>query len=207
MDFTEEEIDIGYQMSEAATTAMKPFSFDSNPVYESMLVGQDQVRTIISSVSNTLDRQSFYNTLETQTAVSKFKMSIGAASVIEPKEIVDLWLNDDPWNVMIDISSLDQMVEDLDQEISFVATKAKGVTTERLSNIWSIDIETAKRTIDLTSQYVTHKGSSYLRRFIQQTIECCDISGFKLISLWIHFKLHVKLSLSAEINIYIIVCI
>ena len=51
-----------------------------------MLVGQDQVSAIISSVSNTLDPQLFYDTLETQTTVSKLKMAVGATSIIGPEE-------------------------------------------------------------------------------------------------------------------------
>ena len=63
---------------------MKPFASDCDPVYESMPVGQDQVSIIISLVSNTLDPQSFYDPLETKTAVSKFKMTVGATSIVEP---------------------------------------------------------------------------------------------------------------------------
>ena len=158
------ELDIGYRMSEAAATAVKPFSSNWNPVFECMPVGQDQVSAIISSVSNTLDPQSFYDALETQTAVSKLKMSVGATSIIEPEEDDDLWTNEEPWSVTIDISSLEKMVDDLDKEVGATATRASGVTPERLSKIWSIDIETAKRTIDLTSQHVKHEGSSHLKR-------------------------------------------
>ena len=93
---TENEIEIGYQMSQAAVTAVKPFTLDWNPVFDSTLVGQDQVRTIILSVSDTLNTQSFYDALETQTAVSKFKMLVGATSIIEPEEVDDLWTNEEP---------------------------------------------------------------------------------------------------------------
>ena len=75
--FTEEDIDIGYRASEVAAAAVKPFASDWNPVYESIPVGQNQVSTIISSVSNTIDPQPFYDALETKTAVSKFKMAVG----------------------------------------------------------------------------------------------------------------------------------
>ena len=44
------------------------------------------------------------------------------------------------------------MFDDLESEVSAAVGHAKGVTPERLSKKWSIDIETAKRTIDLTSQ-------------------------------------------------------
>ena len=69
-------------------------------------------------------------------------MSVGATSIIEPEEFDDLWSKEEPWNVTIDISSLDKVVEGLDgldREISAVATRAKGVTPERLSKIWLID--------------------------------------------------------------------
>jgi len=165
VDFlTEKEVDIGYRMSEAAATAVKPFSLVWNPVFESMPVGQDQVSAIISSVSNSLEPQWFYGALETQTAVSKLKMSVGATSIIEPEEEDDLWTNEEPWNVMIDNSSLEKMVEGLDSDIAATATKAKGVTPERLSKIWSINIETAKGTIKLTSQHVKHEGSIHLKQ-------------------------------------------
>ena len=164
--FTEEVIGIGYETSEVTAAAVKSFSSDWNPVYERMPVGQDQVGTIILSVSNTLDPQSSYDALETQTAVLKFKMAVGATSIVEPEEVDDLWLEMEPWSV--DISSLENMVEDLnglDQEISAMSsTKAKGLTSEQLSKIWSIDIETAKRKIGLTSQHIKHIGSDHLKR-------------------------------------------
>ena len=64
----------------------------------------------------------------------------------------------------IDISSLEQMVDDLESEIGATTTRTTGVTPEQLSKSWSIDIETAKWTIELTSQYVKHEGSSHLKR-------------------------------------------
>ena len=123
MDFqTEKELNLGYWMSEAAATSMKPFSLNWNPAFESMPVGQDQVSAIISLVSNTLD-PPFYDVLTTQTAVSKLKMSVGATSIIEPDEPDDLWTNEEPWDVSIDISSLEQMVDDLESEIGATATR------------------------------------------------------------------------------------
>ena len=56
------------------------------------------------------------------------------------------------------------MINDLESEVSVVVGRAKGVTPERLSKVWSIDIETAKRMIDLTSQHVKHEGSNHLKR-------------------------------------------
>ena len=77
-------------------------------------------------------------------------MSVGATNIFEPEELDDLWTNKEPWNITIDISSLEKMVDGLESEIGTTATRARGVTPERWSKIWSIDIETAKRTIKLT---------------------------------------------------------
>ena len=112
-------------------------------------------------MSNTLDPQTFYDALETKTAVSKFKMAVGATSIVEPEFEDDLWMETKPWSVNIDINNLENMV---DQEIGAVSTRAKGVTPERLSKIWSIDLETAKRTIGLTSEHIKHVGSDHLGR-------------------------------------------
>ena len=85
VDFDEAGIGINLQMSEVvAAAAVKPFSLDCNLIYESMPVGQDQVGTIISSISNTLNHLSFYDALETNEAISKLKMSVGATSIVEP---------------------------------------------------------------------------------------------------------------------------
>ena len=136
--FTEKEIHIDYRMSKIVAATVKPFSSDWNPVYACIPVGQDQVSTVISSVINTLDSRLFYGALETQTAVSKLKMAVCATSIIKPEEVDDLWLDKEPWSVTIGISSLENMVDDLDgldQEVSAMATSAKGVTSQRLSKI------------------------------------------------------------------------
>ena len=127
-----------------------------------MSVGQDQVSAIISSISNALDPQSFYNAFETQKAISKVKMSSGATSIIAQEEPNELWTNEGPWNVTIDISSLDQMVDNLGSEICAVATRPTGVTPERLSNFRSINIESAEKTIVSTFRHINHERSSHV---------------------------------------------
>ena len=119
-------------MSEVAAAALKPFSLDWKPVYESMLVEKDQVGTIISSVSNTLDPLSFYDALETNAAISKLKISIAVISIITPEEWDDLWTSGEPWHITIDISNMDTMVDDLESEVSAAVGRAKSITPERL---------------------------------------------------------------------------
>ena len=64
VSFLEKKVDIGDCVSEAASSAVKPFFLDWNPVFESMPVGQNQVSAVIPSVSNTLDPQLPYDALE-----------------------------------------------------------------------------------------------------------------------------------------------
>ena len=92
-------------------------------MYEPMPICQDQVGTIISSVSNTLDPLSFYDSLKNEQARSEFKMSVGATNIIPPDEIDDLWRTDQAYHVNVDISSLESLVEGLESEIGATAKK------------------------------------------------------------------------------------
>ena len=88
VDFIVNDFDIGYRMSEAAATAVKTFSSDWNPAFESMPVGQDQVGSIILSISNTLDPQSFYDALETQTAVLSLRCRLVPQVLLNQKKLM-----------------------------------------------------------------------------------------------------------------------
>ena len=61
------------------------------------------------------------------------------------------------------------MVKDLESEISATTGRAKGVTPERLSKIWSVDIEIDKRTIDLTVNLVSLNGVTFVIGIISLT--------------------------------------
>ena len=91
-------------------------------------------------------------------------MSVGVTSIVEPEEIDDLWLKMEPCNIISSLENIVDGLDGLDQEISAMSTRANGVIPERFSKIWSIGIETAKRTIGLTSQRVKHGGSDHLKR-------------------------------------------
>ena len=132
VDFTENNVGLGLRMSEIASIATVPFNTQWEPAYDPMPVGQDQVGTIISSVSNTLDPCSFYDALKLDVAKSELKMSIGATSILPPDEEDDLWATDEAWHVTVDINNLEQMAKDLEGENGATASRrAKGVTPER----------------------------------------------------------------------------
>ena len=76
-----------------------------------------------------------------------------------------MWFNGELRHVTIDISSMEAIITDLEfKSLQRVEKRATRVTPERLPNIWSIDIETVKRTIDLASQHDEHEGSDHLHR-------------------------------------------
>ena len=65
-------------MSEVANEALKLGRIKWDQVYEPMPVKQDKISDVLSSMSSTLDPLSFINAPVNDTAVSKFKMSMGA---------------------------------------------------------------------------------------------------------------------------------
>ena len=137
---------------------------DDGEMYEPMPIEQDQVRAVLSSVSNTLDVATFANAVSNAAATSKFKVSVGSTSMIPPDEEDDLWSNSEPISMMVDLNDLEASLTSLEAQLSAVGKAAKGVSAEHLSKVWSIDLDTAKKTIDLTTQLCKHGESDHLRR-------------------------------------------
>lgn len=144
----EDETTVVYKTAKVAEAALKPCSIQEETQYNAMPFRQDQVGTILSSVSNTLDPVTFANALVNDAAASMMKMSIRSTTAHPPDEFDDLW-GDEPWHVIIDLNDLEESLDILESN---------------LSKIWSIDLETAKGTIDITTQYLKHEGSDHLSR-------------------------------------------
>ena len=110
--------------SEALT--LNKIEDEGDNMYESMQIEQDQVRAILSSVSNTLDVTTFANAVSNKAATSKFKVSVGSTSMIPPDEEDDLWSDsDEPISMMVDLNDLEGSVETLEAELSAVGKAAK----------------------------------------------------------------------------------
>ena len=88
----------------------------------------------------------------------------GVTSALPPDIPNDLWCDDEPISLMIDLNNIEQLIEILEAEVGAVGSRAKGVTPQHLSKVWSIDIETAKRTIDVTTRLRKHENSGHLSR-------------------------------------------
>ena len=158
---TEAERNAVCKTASVAEEALKPCSIKEERPYESLLVTDDKVGNALKSVSNTLDPMAFYDALVNDAAESMMKMSIGSTTAEPPDVEDDLW-GDEPWHVTVDLNDLEEAMNIIKGEVGATVGKAKGVLPDHLSKIWSIDTETAKRTIDITSQLLKHEGSDHL---------------------------------------------
>ena len=99
---------------------------------------ENEVASHLSSLSSTLDSFTFASDLNERLAHSKYAMSVGSTNV-----------------------------SDENDELFISATHAeipKGVSARDLSKVWMIDIETARRTLDVTTQLRRQDGYSKLSR-------------------------------------------
>ena len=96
-----DETTVVFETAKVAEAALKPCSIQEEVSYSAMPFGQDQVGTILSSVSNTLDPVTFADALVNDAAALMMKMSIGSTTAQPPDEVDDLW-GDEPWHVTID---------------------------------------------------------------------------------------------------------
>ena len=117
-------------------------------MYDHMSFGQDQVGIILSSVSNTLDSVYAANALVSNAAASQMKISVGSTSSLPPEDKDNLWC-DEPCFITLNMNDPDGMDDDIDIQIGAAAGRARGVSPKHLSKIWSINLETAKRTIEI----------------------------------------------------------
>lgn len=125
---------------------------------------QDQVSATLSVMSTALDPSMFANKLVNDVVVFNFKISVGSTSAIPPNKLDDLWVDNEPISLMIDLNNIKNSIASLKTEIGAVGKRLKGVSTDYLSKIWSIDTDKAKRTIDVTSQLCKHGETDHLRR-------------------------------------------
>ena len=157
----EVERDVGRKTAEVAEAALKPCSIQEELLFPSMPVTQDQVGNALKSVSNTLDPIAFADAVVNDAAESIMKMSIGSTTADPPDVEDNLW-GDKPWHVTVDLNDLEEAINIIEGEVGATVGRAKGVSPDHLSKIWSIDTETAKRTIDITTQLLKHEGSDHL---------------------------------------------
>ena len=143
-----------------------------SPVYDEMPFETDEYSSNLANISSIFTPQSLYYTLQRSCEDSKFKSSIGATNTNTSHNIFD----SDPIPTP-DNETFDAMIKELGRgdlnsddnfdDIMVSATHAenpKGVSADMLSKIWRIDLESAKRTLDVTSQHLHRSDNPNLSR-------------------------------------------
>ena len=131
----------------------------------------DDVAATISAITSTshilsADCNSFEDKINNAAAISDFKMSIGSTNTVPPTE--DPLFSPGPVSFQFDPDDLNSIIDEISSPGAIVKTamvgSPTGVTAKHLSKVWKIDIETAKRTIEVTTQLRQHEADASLSR-------------------------------------------
>jgi hypothetical protein len=121
------------------------------------------VLSVLAAVSSILNDERLYELLQDRADMSRYQMSIGSTDAMPGLYLA----SDSKSESNSDASSVndDEALDGLFAEASWGdidldevmlgathADKSKGIDAAHLSKIWSIDLTTAKRTLDVTSQ-------------------------------------------------------
>jgi uncharacterized protein (DUF342 family) len=134
-------------------------------------IAANQVSSILADISPILNDESLYERLLARSNLGNFKVSIGSTNATESEFLVE-----DEASTSSASTDTDMEVETVEEEDEHIldnlfvivtkgevdldeimvsaahAGKPKGIDAEHLSKIWRIDLKTAKRTLDITSQ-------------------------------------------------------
>lgn len=140
-----------------------------------------EISSVLAGVSPLLDDAALYKRLAARSDLGKFQASIGSTDVTSSPYVWD----DDDATTDPSTSSENDSTSDSDQalfesvydgivsgEIDFDtftasaahARKPRGVNAEHLSKVWKIDVESARRTLEATSQHNTRTDNPKLSR-------------------------------------------
>ena len=106
----------------------------------------DAIRVEVASISCAYDPVLFCGLLNANISLSKLSASVGSTTVKQqdPDCVVDIWYK------CKSVGAGSDYMEELTS--TYHAEKPKGVDAELLQKIWRIDSDTAKRTINTTTQ-------------------------------------------------------
>jgi len=144
---------------------------EAHPCWQSIPRAANEVSSVLTSVSPTLDDNVLYGRLAARADLGKFKASIGSTNASNCEYLLDDdttatdALTDDDMSQSGSDNDEDQALDDLyesatkgniDLDAIMVsaasAGKPKGVDPSHLSKIWKIDLKQAERTLDIVSQ-------------------------------------------------------
>ena len=124
----------------------------------------DQVGSILAEISPLLNAEALYERLEQQMDLGRFKMAIGSTNAtnnpfLYEEPMVEMGDDDNPDDEETKMDALYRSVQagatDPD-EFMVSAThvsRTRGVDAEHVSKVWRIDMDSARRTLDATTQH------------------------------------------------------
>lgn len=141
----------------------------------------DEVANTLSSISPMLDDTLLCQRLNQRSEISSMMASLGSTNARNSRYLFDEEnpedntdaINNDDLNPPTDDEFMNNFQEsikrgdvDLDEIMAsgISAGKSRGVKAEHLSKIWKIDVDTARRTLDVTTQHSRHKDNPKLAR-------------------------------------------
>jgi hypothetical protein len=143
------------------------------PCWQHVPIEADQVSSVLAAVSPTLNDETLCKLLHDRAELGRNQMSIGATHSMPGAYLVSDTESDSDESDTNDDDAIDELYAeatqgniDLDQ-VMLSATHAvqkKGVDAALLSKMWRIDLPTAERTLDVTSQNNRHMDNHTLSR-------------------------------------------
>ena len=119
----------------------------------------NEVASVLAGISPIIDPVTLASALDDRGILGRFSASIGSTNAYNEKYLFEV--SPDPINEVSAIGELDF------EYFSAGATHAepsKGVSAEQLSKVWRIDVDVAKRTLDITTQRCKRSDDPTLNR-------------------------------------------
>ena len=148
------------------------------PVFTPSPLEVDQVSTVLASISPTLDHALIYDSLKDISKIGKFKSSIGSTNSTTSQFLVDDDTEATEPSLSDDYSAdstyiLDELFAEATKlniyldEIMVSAAHAsipKGICASHLYKIFRINLDSAKRTLEVMSQHIMRNNNPTLYR-------------------------------------------
>ena len=151
---------------------------EAKPTSMDIPCGVDEVSSVLHNISSVLCPAPMASLLEMRGDIGRHLAAIGSANVLNSKYLVDdESIHSDDYSNALEKEPLDDNFWENLGEVTrskidldaYMASSAharprKNITAEHLSKVWRIDLDTAKRTLDVTSQNCTRTSDPSLSR-------------------------------------------
>ena len=120
---------------------------------------QNEVASVLTGVSPVLDPVMLASSLDERGAIRRFATSIGSTNAHHEKYLFDIMLDD-----VNEVSAIGELDFEFFTASATHAEASKGISAEQLSKVWRIDLDSATRTLDITTQRCKRSDDPTLSR-------------------------------------------